>query len=46
MGRAMRAGDPARAFGAIVGKALAVLREGQGLLPVLVALRVRKVRSG
>jgi hypothetical protein len=38
-GRAMRAGDPARAFGAIVGKALAALREGQGLLPVLVALQ-------
>jgi hypothetical protein len=27
------------AMGAVVGKALAPLREGQGLLPVLVALQ-------
>jgi hypothetical protein len=38
-GHAMRAADPSRAFGAIVGKALAPLAAGQGLLPVLVALQ-------
>lgn len=37
-GHAMRAGDPARSFGAILGKALAPLAEGRGLIPVLVAL--------
>ena len=38
-GHAMRAGDPARAFGAVVGKALGSLNEGRGLLPILVALQ-------
>ena len=38
-GHAMRADDPARAFGAVIGKALRSLRAGQGLIPVLVALR-------
>ena len=38
-GHAMRAADPSRAFGAIVGKALAPLADGQGLLPILVALQ-------
>lgn len=38
-GYAMKALDPARAFGAILGKALQPLNAGQGLLPVLVALQ-------
>jgi hypothetical protein len=38
-GHAMRADDPLRAFGAIIGKALAPLAGGLGLIPVLVALR-------
>ncbi len=38
-GHAMRAQDAARSFGATLGKALRPLREGQGLIPVLVALQ-------
>jgi hypothetical protein len=38
-GHAMAARDHGRAFGAIIGKALAPLSSGQGLLPVLVALQ-------
>lgn len=38
-GHAMKAADPARAFGAIIGKALRPLREGKGLIPFLVALQ-------
>lgn len=38
-GHAMRAADPARAFGAVLGKALGELRSGRGLLPVLVTLQ-------
>lgn len=37
-GHAMRAADQARAFGAVIGKALAGLSGGRGLIPVLVAL--------
>jgi hypothetical protein len=37
-GHAMKASDPARAFGAVIGKALSPLQEGQGLIPILVAL--------
>jgi hypothetical protein len=37
-GHAMKASEPARAFGAVLGKALAPLAEGRGLLPVLVTL--------
>lgn len=39
LGHAMRAGDPARAFGAVIGKALRSLSAGQGMIPVLVALQ-------
>jgi hypothetical protein len=39
LGHAMRAADPARAFGAVVGKALGSLEQGRGLLPILVALQ-------
>jgi hypothetical protein len=38
-GHAMRAVDPLRAFGAIIGKALAPLTGGVGLVPVLVGLK-------
>jgi hypothetical protein len=38
-GHAMKAVDPLRAFGAVIGKALRPLTAGQGLIPVLVALQ-------
>jgi hypothetical protein len=38
-GHAMKASDPGRAFGAVVGKALRPLPGGRGLVPVLVALQ-------
>ncbi|MDQ6804797.1 MAG: hypothetical protein M3065_07475 [Actinomycetota bacterium] len=38
-GYAMRASDPSRAFGAVIGKALGSLESGRGLVPVLVALQ-------
>jgi hypothetical protein len=38
-GHAMRAADPIRAFGAVLGKALGGLHSGRGLIPVLVALQ-------
>lgn len=38
-GHAMRAADPARAFGAVIGKALNRLDGGQGEIAVLVALQ-------
>lgn len=38
-GHAMRATDPARAFGAVIGKALAPLADGTALVPILVALQ-------
>ncbi len=38
-GHAMKASDPARAFGAVIGKAMAPLPEGQGLIPILVSLQ-------
>jgi hypothetical protein len=37
-GHAMRADDAARSYGAVLGKAMAPLTEGTGLLPVLVTL--------
>jgi hypothetical protein len=39
LGHAMKASDPLRAFGAVIGKALRPLQEGTGLLPVLIALQ-------
>lgn len=39
LGHAMKADDPERAFGAVIGKALAPLARGTGLIPVLVGLR-------
>jgi Coenzyme PQQ synthesis protein D (PqqD) len=38
-GHAMKAVDPTQAFGAVVGKALRALTEGQGLIPILVSLQ-------
>ena len=38
-GHAMKATDPLRAFGAIIGKALAPLPDGRGLVPILVTLQ-------
>jgi hypothetical protein len=38
-GHAMKADDPMKAFGAVIGKALRPLEEGQDLIPVLVALQ-------
>jgi hypothetical protein len=38
-GHAMKATDPVRAFGAVIGKALRPLKAGQGLIPVLIALQ-------
>lgn len=38
-GHAMKAADPAQAFGAVIGKALRPLRQGQDLIPVLIALQ-------
>jgi len=37
-GYAMKAADPLRAFGAVIGKALEPLREGRGLVRILVGL--------
>jgi hypothetical protein len=38
-GHAMRAADPSRAFGAVIGKALRPLERGQALIPVMVSLQ-------
>ena len=38
-GHAMKAGDPLKAFGAVIGKALRPLGAGQGLIPILIALQ-------
>jgi len=37
-GRAMKAADPAKAHGAILGKAMSALDQGQGMVLVLVTL--------
>ncbi len=38
-GHAMKADDPLKAFGAVLGKALRPLRSGQGLVPILITLQ-------
>jgi hypothetical protein len=38
-GHAMKASDPAQAFGAVIGKALRPLKSGQALVPILVSLQ-------
>jgi hypothetical protein len=35
----MKATDPYKSFGAVIGKALADFPQGDGLLPILVALQ-------
>ena len=35
----MKAADPFKAFGTVIGKALRPLEAGQGLIPILVALQ-------
>ena len=39
LGHAMKALDSARAFGAVIGKAMRPLRAGQALIPILIALQ-------
>jgi hypothetical protein len=39
LGHAMKASDPLKAFGAVIGKALRPLKTGQGLVPILIALQ-------
>src|SRR5215472_4412003 len=38
-GHAMKACDPRKAFGSVIGKALQPLATGQGLIPILIALQ-------
>jgi hypothetical protein len=38
-GHAMRVDDPFKAFGAVIGKAMRPLTDGQGLIPILIALQ-------
>lgn len=38
-GCAMKAADPLQAFGSVIGKALRPLQEGQGCIPILIALQ-------
>jgi hypothetical protein len=38
-GHAMKALEPARAFGAVIGKALAPLTSGRGIIPIFIALQ-------
>jgi hypothetical protein len=38
-GHAMKAEDPLKAFGAVIGKALCPWEAGQGLIPILIALQ-------
>lgn len=38
-GHAMRVSDPGRAFGTVIGKAMAALDDGVGLVPIVIALQ-------
>jgi len=38
-GHAMKAEDPTKAFGSVIGKALRPFKEGAGLIPILIALQ-------
>lgn len=38
-GHAMKADDPFKAFGAVIGKALRPLAAGQEMIPILIALQ-------
>jgi hypothetical protein len=35
----MKASDPSRAFGSVIGKALSALDEGEGLVTMLITLQ-------
>ena len=39
LGHAMKADDPFKAFGSVIGRALRSLETGQGLIPILIALQ-------
>jgi hypothetical protein len=39
LGHAMKAVDPIKAFGSVIGKALRPLDSGEGLIPILIALQ-------
>jgi hypothetical protein len=39
VGHAMKAEDPLKVFGSVIGKALLPLRAGQGMIPILVSLQ-------
>jgi hypothetical protein len=39
LGHAMKANDPMKAFGSVIGKALRPLDSGEGLIPILIALQ-------
>jgi hypothetical protein len=39
LGYAMKANDPMKAFGAVIGKALRPIESGKGLIPILIALQ-------
>jgi len=39
LGHAMRAADPSKAFGSVIGKALRSLERGKGLIPILIGLQ-------
>lgn len=39
IGHAMKASNPSKAFGAVIGKALRPLKNGQGTIPILIALQ-------
>jgi hypothetical protein len=39
LGHAMRTDDQMKAFGAVIGKALRPLKQGQGLIPILISLQ-------
>jgi hypothetical protein len=38
-GHAMKAADPTRVYGSVIGKALRPFKDGQGLIPILIALQ-------
>jgi hypothetical protein len=38
-GHAMKSSDPIKGFGTVIGKALKPLKEGRGLIPILIALQ-------
>ncbi|MBK7353404.1 MAG: hypothetical protein IPI97_01275 [Nitrosomonas sp.] len=39
LGHAMKVDDPMKSLGAMIGKALSPLKEGQGMIPILIALQ-------